>query len=104
MANQKSQVTSNDQKWANKSWKPFLWMAIGGTVLLIIGFVLVMVMPIIAASKPTEQEVTASVLALTTVSVILMTAGGLVTDGGIALMIVTMIKSNKAKAKLGMKK
>lgn len=104
MEKNKAQIKANDEKWANKSWKPFLWMAIGGTVLLIIGFVLVMAMPIIAAGKPTEQEAAASILALTTVSVILMTAGGLVTDGGIALIVVTAIKSNRAKARLGLKK
>lgn len=93
------QINSNDQRWANKSWKPYLWMAIAGTVGLIVGFILVLVGPI--TTDPNNPGI---MLAYMIPGVILLVAGELVTMGGVALLVVTMIKSNKAKARLGMKK
>lgn len=100
MEKNKAQIKANDEKWAKKSWKPFLWMAIGGTVLLIIGLALFIAAPF----ATTSSSDAAAMLALIIPGYILMIVGGLVTDGGIALIVVTAIKSNRAKARLGLKK
>lgn len=103
----KNNVKANpaDEKWARRSWKPFLWMVIGGTVIAVVGIVLFFIAPF-AATNPgiTESEAAAIALGFFIPGYILAGIGGVVADGGVVLLIITAIKSNKAKARLGLKK
>ena len=98
------QIKQKDQKWANKSWKPFLGMAIGGTVALIAGIVLMVIGPILSIGNNDPQTVATLIAVPMVFGIILTTIGGLLLDGGIALMIVTIIKRNRARERLGLPK
>lgn len=103
-----SQVTSADQKWANKSWKPFLIMTIIGAVVLTVGIVLYVLGVAAIAQYTDPQRVPDEALQIFFAYLGGAIACWVVAFGlmgpGIPLMIVTIIKSNKAKAKLGLKK
>lgn len=103
----KPQVTSSDQKWANKSWTPFLVMTIIGAVLLTIGIVLyVLGVAVIAQyTGPTIPDAAMGEFLGFLIGAILCWIGAAGLLGpGVPLMIITIIKGNKARQKLGLKK
>lgn len=102
----KPQTRNADQKWANRSWKPFLIMSIIGAVLVTIGSVLyVLGVAAIAEYPGTVPDEALGIFFGYLIGAIIcwIGAGGLL-GPGLPLMIITIIKGNKARARLGSKK
>lgn len=110
MAEKTKKPLSKEQaeKWAHKSWKPFLVMVIIGAVCATVAIVCFTLMDSIALSYPEgrtipEQDALQILIYLGLGIGFAIPAAGLL-GPGIPLMIVTIVKRNKAIAQLGKKK
>lgn len=99
-----AQKKAKDQKWANKSWKPYLWMATIGTILVIIAIACFIIFGIIVSKGPEGAIAPAGAIAAMVLGAFLLFGGIPLTGAGIALIVVTCIKRNKARERLGLPK
>ncbi|MCQ2795718.1 MAG: hypothetical protein MJ213_00180 [Bacilli bacterium] len=104
----KSAENKKYKKWASKSWKPFLIMSIAGAVVLSVAVILYTIGIAQIAEFPESIQIPEKVLVLSwtylcSAFVCFAVATGLL-GPGVPLMIITIVKKNKARKKLGLKK